>query len=100
MRGNVTMTSDKVQLLTAESELYLDLLKNTLTRAIYPENVLAMVFPKNSWQERISAPLRWLLARKRFLLARRVDLKSRQEGRDWPADGETMIGLKRLENIK
>ncbi|MGI8959614.1 MAG: TylF/MycF/NovP-related O-methyltransferase [Bryobacteraceae bacterium] len=98
--ATATMASDKIQVLTVESELYLDLLKNTLTRVICPEQVVAMVFPKHGWQAWTSAPLRLFLARKRFFLARRVDLKSRQEGRDWPADGETMIGVKRLENIR
>src|SRR6266700_1971035 len=94
------MVSDTAQLLTPESELYLDLLKNTLTRVICPENVVAIAFPKNNWQKCISAPVQWILARKRLFLAKPLDLKCRQEGRDWPAAGETMIGLKRLENIR
>ena len=98
--GSSTMASDNAQLLTAGAELYLDLLKNTLTRSICPEKVAAIPFPKNNWQKWTSAPFRWLLARKRIFLAQRLDLKSRQEGRDWPTEGETMIGLKRLENIR
>src|SRR5919106_1249212 len=29
-----------------------------------------------------------------------LDSKMRSEGRDWPADAETMIGLKRLDNLQ
>jgi hypothetical protein len=28
------------------------------------------------------------------------DAEAREEGRDWPADGETMIGLRRLNNLQ
>ena len=30
----------------------------------------------------------------------KFDPETRAEGRDWPADGETMIGLKRLDNLQ
>ena len=30
----------------------------------------------------------------------KVDLVRREAGRDWPADAETMIGLKRLDNLQ
>jgi O-methyltransferase len=52
------------------SMLYLDLMKKCLTRLSFPE--------KN----------------------RPFDQTARTEGRDWPAEAETMIGLTRLENLQ
>ena len=46
-------------------------------------------------------PLRVLFhARGWSVVARQpADSATRREGRDWPADGETMIGLRRLDNV-
>jgi O-methyltransferase len=59
-------------------DLYLDLLKKCLTRVLFPDRRLgydlAPVGP--------------------------ADLAERAEGRDWPSEAETMIGLRRLDNLQ
>jgi O-methyltransferase len=82
------------------SELYLELLKKSLTRTIGTETFSAAEpwFGLMRW---------WFLPVQMFLWARgwtvvryqKLDPKLRGEGRDWPVDAETMIGLKRLDNI-
>jgi O-methyltransferase len=83
-------------------QLYLDLLKKTLTRYAFGE----------AWQpyQPHRRGVRGAVARRarRFLHGRGLELVSRftfsaearAEGRDWPPDAETMIGLRRLENLE
>jgi O-methyltransferase len=83
------------------AELYLDLLKRTLTRAIAPGALerVAPYEPGTSAAKR--RVLNWLNARGLALVRTRpVDLAARAEGRDWPLDAETMVGLRRLENLQ
>ena len=84
--------------------LYLELLKRCLTRSLWEETLRPYQVPP--W----GGPLkRWI--KKRVvagLRARRIepfervafDRKVRELGRDWPAEAETMIGLRRLDNIQ
>jgi O-methyltransferase len=82
------------------TELYLDLLKRSLTRYGYGD----------SWQPVEPRPTGWratvydLIERRtgRAVSYRRVpfDADARENGRDWPVEAETMIGLKRLQNIQ
>jgi O-methyltransferase len=46
-------------------------------------------------------PIAAILKRRGIALYRetKVDLSRRAEGRDWPAEAETMIGLKRMDNL-
>ena len=46
--------------------------------------------------------LKWILDQNNLQLARKIpyDDVARSEGRDWPLLGETMIGLKRLDNVQ
>jgi O-methyltransferase len=76
--------------------LYLDLLKKQLTRAQTSEHFAQIGFPTR----RIYAPLRTILARQPLRIVRRVNPQERQNGHDWPIDAETMIGLKRLDNLQ
>jgi O-methyltransferase len=84
------------------AELYIDLLKATLTRSIAPEDV-ERVAP---WETHFRARTkRWLLNRlgeRNLVLVRPtpVDPAARAEGRDWPLSAETMIGLRRLDNLQ
>ena len=83
-------------------ELYLDLLKRCLTRYGFGNNY--------SVYQPIKGTLRGILYRplKKFLLSRQLeivrqlplDLEKGAEGRIGPADGETMIGLRRLDNLQ
>lgn len=86
---------------TSVNELYLDLLKKCLTRTIAAETYSAA----EPWSRFMRL---WFLPVQAFLWARgwtvvqrqTVDCSVRGEGRDWPADAETMIGLKRLGNLQ
>ena len=60
------------------SALYLDLLKRCLTRTLFPDG---------SWD--------WDLVH-----TRAFDPAVREDGRDWPIDAETMVGLRRLDNLQ
>jgi O-methyltransferase len=60
------------------ADLYLDLLKKCLTRVLFPDS-------------RVGSNL---------APAGPADLGERAEGRDWPAEAETMIGLWRLDNLQ
>jgi O-methyltransferase len=95
----MTMTMDRT---AAHAEkMYLDLLKRCLTRTVGPETFSAAEpwFRVTRW---------WFFPVQAFLRARgwtvvqrqSVDSELRREGRDWPADAETMIGLKRLDNLQ
>jgi O-methyltransferase len=60
-------------------ELYLDLLKRCLTRSLFPERTSF----DPAVRERVP-----------------FDPQQRAEGRDWPDEAETMIGLRRLDSLQ
>ena len=61
-----------------------------------------VLYQRQTWQRLVTSPVSWLLDLKGYCLARRVtfDPRAREEGEDWPAAAETMIGLKRLTNLE
>jgi hypothetical protein len=59
------------------ASLYLDLLKRCLTRVLFPDRTL-------DWD---------------LVNTRPLDPDVRLDGRDWPTEAETMVGLKRLDNL-
>jgi O-methyltransferase len=85
-------------------ELYLDLMKKCLTRSIFPDTHRPVHRPP--WNV---SPLGWaaypllakILGKSGVSLYREVqfDPAARAEGLDWPAQADTMIGLKRLDNL-
>ena len=93
----------------ASPQMYLDLMKKCLTRFISPETYR----PLMSRPARQLHPIAWavypLVALVTPVLAKLevklyvyspFDEAARTDGRDWPADGETMIGMKRLDNLQ
>ena len=81
--------------------LYLDLLKQFLTRSTFPDEyrpVLSLSMPVGPLQRRMLPALSKL----HFGLYRRspVDVKKRVAGKDWPSDAETMIGMARLDMLQ
>jgi O-methyltransferase len=98
---NMTMTSTPGVDATLLRELYLDLLKKALTRTIASQSYSAA----EPW---LSVMRWWFLPVQAYLRSRGwsvvkvqpMDPAVRGEGRDWPADAETMIGLKRLDNLQ
>ena len=91
----------EVQQRTA-AELYLDLLKKCLTRYLFGEDHVPAVPPKGTLKHRVFEPVRHWLAGKDMEVIRHVpfDEQVRAEGRDWPAQAETMVGLRRLDNLQ
>lgn len=83
---------------------YLDLLAQTLTAAAYPESAYQTISPRLGarpfafMQRTIVNALR----RHRMSLVKLLpyDPAQREMGRDWPFIGYTMIGLRRLQNVR
>jgi O-methyltransferase len=87
------------------AELYLDLIKKCLTRSIFPDEYRPLLQPGSGHSKKqlaLHAYLGRVLARLHFGLYRKmkVDPVKRSEGRDWPAEADTMIGLKRLDQLQ
>jgi O-methyltransferase len=80
--------------------LYLDLMKRCLTRSLFDELYHQVEPPRASPWRLFYSPIRTLLSRQHLQLVRRVSVEMRAEGRDWPMGAETMIGLRRLDNIE
>lgn len=108
-RGEITALADGQSVREKSPEgtdlaasLYLDLMKKCLTRVLFPEQSQSL-FPRKSRMGRVT--WRWaqsLLAHFDINLVQTgaVNLEARLEGVDWPAGAETMIGLKRLNNLE
>jgi O-methyltransferase len=84
------------------AELYLDLLKKCLTRYQFGESYVPLIPRRRSPRRLFFQPVRSLLASRNMKVVRHVpfDPATRAEGRDHPAEAETMIGLKRLDNVQ
>jgi len=96
-----TLASSGSAVETGTRDLYLDLLKKTLTRTIATENFSAAE-PWFTLMRFWFLPVQAFLMARGWTVVRRVaaDSNLRREGRDWPADAETMVGLKRLDNLQ
>ncbi len=88
----------------SSASLYLDLLKQVLTRTLAPETLRpALMDPAvraNPLHRALHALLRPLAAACGYALARPYRPEHRAEGRDWPVNAETMVGLLRLQNLQ
>jgi O-methyltransferase len=86
-------------------DLYLDVLKKTLTAAFYPESSWQVVTGFRPGPPSLLGQLRqWIvrqLHRRGLLLVRQkpFDPESRAVGRDWPCFGYSMVGLARMDNL-
>lgn len=83
-------------------ELYLDLMKRCLTRLAFPEKIVPLDWGRTGRVHPVARLMRRVFLRAGFDLVRTapVDSRAREEGRDWPADAETMVGLRRLDNLQ
>lgn len=97
------MAGDGGQQLEAPEELYLDLLKKCLTRYIYPEIVkpISWMSPGHRLRSSLYRTVERLLARYGVSVMRSTQYRPavRELGHDWPSEADTMIGLKRLDNL-
>ena len=84
-------------------ELYLDLLKKILTRCFLKETWHPISPERGTAKYWLYRPGRHFLRRRGLELVRRIPVDSsdvRAEGKDRPLDAETMVGLKRLDNLE
>ena len=82
-------------------ERYLDLIKRSLTRLLFPdESYEALPLDIPGWKgppaRLLSTMLRW----RNLELVRKADPSARYWGKDWPQHGETMVGMARLDNLQ
>ncbi|MBF4762404.1 class I SAM-dependent methyltransferase [Nocardioides islandensis] len=87
------------------ADLYLDLLKKALTRALFEDSDRVLGFEDwhaKTWKLRAATAVARRLAPFGIEVSQRrpYDAHSRENGLDWPARAETMVGLKRLDNIQ
>jgi O-methyltransferase len=82
--------------------LYLDLLAACLTRSLFGYSYVAAAPPRRGYRRAVFNSLSRYLRAHGIELLRRVtfDDQDRAQGRDWPRDGETMVGLTRLRNLR
>ena len=83
---------------------YLELLKHTLTdlHRVGMREYRPVLHHKNNLKLKLLLMLEKQLRRKNMYICRGVETeyKNRAEGRDWPLYADSMIGLKRLNNIE
>jgi hypothetical protein len=87
------------------TELYLDLLKKTLSFSLWPEPALPVetFFYRRSWLVRTALGLAsrvLAVGRLQLMHRRNFSTEERQTGQIWPGFADTMIGLKRLDNLQ
>jgi O-methyltransferase len=90
-------------ILSEPQRLYLDLLKKTLTRFVMGREPWQPVDPPRRVLKRLFfRPVAALASAAGLRLAYQApfDPALREQGRDWPADAETMVGLRRLDNLE
>ena len=84
--------------------LYLDLLKKTLSYMLWPEpptpiaNIRKKVFLQKFWNNMLSKA--FAMSNRQIAKFNNFSEQDRIEGKIWPAYADTMIGLKRLDNIQ
>jgi O-methyltransferase len=84
-------------------EAYLGLLKRTLTRSAFPETPYQPISATSSKaKSRLNHLIQSMLRPRGLELVHRAstDPARRERGGDWPLEAETMIGLKRLDNLE
>jgi O-methyltransferase len=83
--------------------LYLDLMKQCLTRSIFPQKYRPLAPGRGALRRLVlDGLLRRTLALRGLDIVKKevVDRKAIAEGTCWPADAETMIGMRRLDNLQ
>jgi len=83
-------------------QLYLSLMKKCLTRLIFPERYILIEPPRSAPQRFAWRCFERMLSSLRLELVRRApsDPKVKEEGLYWPAEAETMIGIRRLNSLE
>ena len=86
--------------MSSPERLYLDLLKKCLTRSVFTDH--SVVIPSGRHEQAAHAFARAVFAPRDVEIVTRTPTgtDTRTEGGDWPLHAETMIGLRRLENLQ
>jgi O-methyltransferase len=85
------------------ARLYLDLLKKCLTRAVFPDSYRPVLTPGmqyNPLVRSVYSVFDRCLRAAGLVLMRPLEASVRTDGKDWPKEAETMIGLLRLQNLE
>ena len=100
-RQSTTVTFDGQELPPAVF-LYLDVMKKVLTRSLAPERYVEREVPNSLIKRLIFKALRKQLESRGVQMMRQIlfDREKRENGRDSPSEADTMIGLKRLDNVQ
>jgi O-methyltransferase len=77
------------------TDLYLDLMKRVLTRSLMPDQEVRNIHPRG-----LGALVERAARKRGYRVVAPVPADRREDGRDWPQTAETMIGLKRLDNLQ
>lgn len=96
-RATTDSSGNSATRLGETQELYLDLLKNVLTRTGFTS--YSTPGPRG-WQKGLFTVLTTLLKFKDLEVLKRVSPTMREQGLDWPDDAETMVGRRRLDNLQ
>jgi len=79
---------------------YLDLLKQCLTRALFIDEEVSDL-RVHDWRRVVSDPVLKVAASRGLRVVRTGgNPELRADGRDWPPHAETMVGLRRLDNVQ
>lgn len=83
-------------------DLYLDVMVKMLTRYGFEGRNVTVKLPARSYESYLWDLTRGAMKGRdiRMVEAGEFDREAREVGRDWPVDAETMIGLKRMDNIR
>lgn len=84
------------------ADRYLDLTAKMLARYGFEGRNLTVKFPRRSYEGYLWNLLRIHTRGRdiRVVESGEFDAERRENGRDWPADAETMVGMKRLRNVR
>jgi len=86
----------------APADLYLDLMAKMLTRYGFEGRNVTVKLHARSYESYLWDLVRGAMPGRDIRMVEHGEFNAafREEGRDWPADAETMIGLKRLANLR
>ena len=90
---------------TDPANMYLDLLKKTITGAIYAESDIILgktTRGQAGWKRRLANAVGIAVSSVGLELVykRAYDPSLRENGRDWPVHADSMIGLRRMDNLQ
>jgi O-methyltransferase len=90
--------------MSTSDEIYVDLLKKTLSFSLWPEPPMPMGFfsrRKSGFVHTLISGINRTLGRRNLMLAKtpKNDAAEREGGETWPGYADTMVGMKRLNNL-